>query len=148
MLKVISVTDDEQTFVQRIKLILQKVQIPIAGFKSFSNADTFIAEYIKDKTEGGHGLIFLDINIKGSRLDGFGILKELREKLNGEPIIAIISTSSRKEEVDRAKTLRADCYIVKTGSLQLFTERMTAFKKDFVDQRVKEFKIYGQEEVH
>jgi len=146
-MQVVSVTDDEATFILRLKLCLTKAGIPVSGFKGFSDSDSFIEAFMADKASGGHGIIFLDINIKGSKLDGFGILQELRQKLNGTPIIAIISTSSRKEEVERARSLRADCYIVKSGSLPLFSQRMIDFKADFVDQRIKEFKVYGAEEV-
>lgn len=70
MVNIVYATDDEATYLTRFKLVLQKVGLSTKGFKDFPDSDSFLAQYKIDKEAGGtQPVVFLDINLKGSRLD-------------------------------------------------------------------------------
>ncbi len=144
MSNILAIVDDEATFRLRFKLILQKTGISTQNFVDLETSDQLVSSYTQAKTEGKpFNVLFLDINLKGSKLNGLELLKKVRTELNGSPIIAIISTSTNKDEIELAKTNGANCYIVKSGDLVKFSERMTAFKQDYLVNKTKDFKVYG-----
>jgi len=66
-------------------------------------------------------LILLDLNLP--RMHGFDFLARIKAepKLRMIPI-CILTTSETKEDMEKAKELRADCYLVKPMNLQEFEE--------------------------
>ena len=144
MNKTLVCVDDESSFALRLRLTLQRVGISVQKFVDFRDTGAFRAEYLKAKNAGDpFGLIFVDINLKGSDKDGLELVKEMRTGTNGFPVICVISTSARQFEIDKARENGADAYVVKTGDLAQFAARMTEFKTYYIDQRLKEFKVFG-----
>lgn len=148
-LHVLAICDDEATFRLRFRLVMQRVGIVTQNFNNFGDADSMIAQFKESKAAGApFNVIFIDINLKGGSIaNGLDLLKKMRDELNGEPIIAIISTSTRKEEVERARENKANAYIVKSGVLTKFTERMREFKAKCLDERPDRFYIFGEEDI-
>lgn len=140
--KVFAIVDDESSFRLRFRLVLQKVGISIQSFLDFDNSDGLIEAYQKDSKPFA---VFIDINLKsgGMFANGLDLVKEIRAKYNGISIIAVVSTSNRKEEIDKARLNGANCYIVKSGSLDIFSKRMTEFKNLYLDGNEKSFKVFG-----
>lgn len=71
-----------------------------------------------DKLENGlkPDIIMLDIIMPN--IDGLSLLKELREKnLIGESAVIMLTNQGLQEDIDRAKSLGVDGYIVKATSV-------------------------------
>jgi len=134
------ICEDENTFVLRFKLILQRVGISTQEFYHCYNAKEAITSFQKLSPD----IVFLDINLKGSQKDGFEILTDLRNMLKNTCKIGIISTSSFEVEIEKAKQLSANFYIVKTGDLKVFSKRMENFKKMFIDNDEMKFIVFDE----
>ncbi len=81
-------------------------------------------------------LIFLDLNMP--IMDGWESLQHLKNDTRYKDIpVIIISTSSHKEEIDKAIGLGALCYLVKPNSFnelkEILTDLMTGLENDFAD---------------
>lgn len=135
----IIIAEDEKSFVMRFKLILRKVGIPVQRFHHFSNSREAIEHFHAVNPE----IVFLDLNIKGSPLDGLDILKELRSSVTGNTRIGIISTSDNATEIQRCEDLGGNFYIVKTGRISEFEKRMRLFKERYIDQKETRFSVLG-----
>ena len=136
----IIITEDERSFVMRFKLIMQKTGIPMQGFKHFTNSEDAI-QYYREKQPG---IVFLDLNLKGSPKNGMEILEYLKKKLKAVAKVGIISTSDNQKEIDQCKALGGNFYIVKTGKINEFETRLRDFKKHFIDGDAGEFMIFGK----
>jgi CheY-like chemotaxis protein len=69
-------------------------------------------------------LDFILLDLKMPKVDGFEVLKKVKmhPQFNQIPVI-ILSTSTSSEDMDRAKSIGAQGYIIKKfGSMQLFEE--------------------------
>ena len=90
MSNILAIVDDEATFRLRFKLILQKTGISTQNFVDLETSEQLLSHY----TEKQFDVLFLDINLKGSKLNGLELLKKLRSDNKTSVIIAIISTST------------------------------------------------------
>lgn len=136
--------DDEASFSQRLVLCMKRISISTQRLTTFTNTQTMRSEYAKAKEAGEpYEIIFIDINLRGSDVDGLELVRQIRATMNGFAVLCVISTSNRPEEVAKAKANGADAFIVKTGDLAEFTKRLTGFKENYIDKRVKEFMTFG-----
>lgn len=71
-------------------------------------------------------VVILDVNMPG--MSGFEVLEVLKadERLRCIPVV-MLSTSSQPGDIQRAYTLHASSYLVKSGSFQAFLEQVDAF---------------------
>lgn len=123
---------------------MKRISISTQRLTTFTNTQTMRSECAKAKEAGEpYEIIFIDINLRGSDVDGLTLVKQIRETMNGHAVLCVISTSNRPEEVAKAKENGADCFVVKTGDLTEFTKRLTSFKENYIDKRVKEFMTFG-----
>jgi DNA-binding response OmpR family regulator len=144
--RTLCIVDDESSFRLRFKLVLARVGITVQKFVDLPDTQSLRVEYIRAKEAGDpFSLLFVDINLKGSDVDGLDMVKEMRSGLNGFPVICVISTSARQSEIDQARVNGANAYIVKTGDLAKFSDRMKSFKENYIDKRVDEFMVFGNE---
>ena len=66
-------------------------------------------------------LILLDLNLP--RMHGFDFLARIKAEPELKTIpVCIFTTSETKEDMEKAKMLRADCYLIKPMNLQEFEE--------------------------
>lgn len=91
---------------------------------------------IKLSEYGKPDLIFLDLNMP--IIDGWECLHHLKNDERYEDIpVVIISTSSHREEIDKAVNLGAICYLVKPNSFnelkEILADLMTGLENDFAD---------------
>lgn len=144
MQKIFAVLDDEMTFQMRFRLVLQRVGISTQYFHTFTNAEDFVKAYLEAKAKGeAFDIIFCDINLKTS--NGLDLVKEIREKLNGHPsVIAVISTSALVSDIEKARKYGANAYIVKSGKLETFSNRMKSFKAKCLDDDCKGFTVFDE----
>ena len=80
-------------------------------------------ELFKSKEEGFFDAIFTDINMPN--LDGYGVIKGIREIDEDIPIVTI-STEGGKAEVIKALKLGSTNYIVKPFTPQVLKEKLKA----------------------
>ena len=70
------------------------------------------------------GFVFLDLHLK--RMDGFDVLKALKER-NPEVKVIIIAGSHDKDSMDKAKELGAIDYITKPIDLSDFKKKIDRY---------------------
>jgi len=133
------ICDDESHFAVKFRIVLQRLGLETSGFSHVKTGEGAVEAYGETPTPQ---FVFLDINIRGSLEDGFQTLKALRG-FKGNAVIGIISTSADKSDVEKARSLGADFYIVKAGGLEPFVKRMGKFKRDFIDGGPAGFKVYN-----
>lgn len=76
---------------------------------------------------GGFAMVVLDLNLPG--MSGFDVLRELKadDALRRLPVI-VLTTSSRRADIDRAYELGAAAYIVKPVELGRYVEIMSTLE--------------------
>ncbi|MVN86353.1 response regulator [Deinococcus sp. HMF7620] len=82
-----------------------------------------------EQLRGGDPLpdaVILDVNMPG--MSGFEVLHTIKEdrRLRTLPVV-MLSTSSQPDDIERAYTLHASSYLVKSHSFQAFLEQVDAF---------------------
>jgi len=66
-------------------------------------------------------LIILDLNLP--RMNGFDFLARIKEETGLKTIpVCILTTSEATEDIDKAKELQTDCYLIKPLDLKEFEE--------------------------
>jgi len=134
----IFILEDEETFILRFKIILQKIGISTQEFRPFKQGQHLIDFMQKEYPD----IVFIDLTLKENERDGFEILTHVKQKYNGKLKAGIISSSEDIEDIKRAADAGARFYIVKTGNINVFSDRLTQFKKDFLEKDTKKFVIY------
>ncbi len=77
-------------------------------------------------------LLLLDLHMP--RRDGFEVLSWIRHEPEYQALqVVIFSSSSLKRDVERARALGANSYLVKPHSIQELMELVGAFKKHWLD---------------
>lgn len=145
--KRVFVVDDESSFILRFQIVTKRVGIPMEEFHWYKNSQDFLYEYHGFRGNGANNIVFLDINMRSFGANGFEVLREMRSVSNGDPIISIITSSAVRSEVTRAKLLKADAYIVKSGHLDTFEDRIRRFKEQFIDHGRRQFTVFGEREI-
>ena len=87
-------------------------------FKNYSNG-------IGEKPE----CVFVDLNIIGSTFDGIELVRKINYIYGNGVVIGMISSSSDKIEIDKARDAGAQFWIVKTDDIE---PRLEEFKKDYI----------------
>jgi len=81
------------------------------------------------------------LNIVGSSFDGIELVRRINHIYGNGVVIGIISSSADKREIERAKSVGAQFWIVKTDDIE---PRLMMFKSDFESfkARTNSFKVY------
>jgi CheY-like chemotaxis protein len=84
---------------------------------------------------------FVDLNIVGSSFDGIELINKINHQYGNGCVIGIISSSSDKVEITKAKSVGAQFWIVKSDEIE---PRLNEFKKDYEGYKNKTnpFKVY------
>jgi chemotaxis family two-component system response regulator Rcp1 len=73
-------------------------------------------------------IIILDLNLP--KMDGFDFLMEIKGKENFRTVpVVILTTSEVKEDIERAKRLKADSYLLKPLDLDRFEEILSGIQE-------------------
>jgi CheY-like chemotaxis protein len=85
--------------------------------------------------------VFVDLNIIGSSFDGIELIKKINYQYGNGCVIGIISSSTDTMEIDKAKSVGAQFWIVKSDEIE---PRLNDFKKDYKGYKDKTnpFKVY------
>lgn len=101
----ILIVDDEEDILVETKDIFEK-----KGFVAFaaSESDTALTVFKKEKPD----ICFLDVHMPKSRLDGIGILEEIR-KLDKASYCIMLSRVDDEDKIEAARRLGANRYVLK-----------------------------------
>ena len=105
----ILVVDDERDILIGIKAVLEK-----KGYSVFGAPDSDTALEILQKEKPS--ICILDVYMPDSKLDGLGILKEIR-KTNKETYCIMISRVDDQARIEEARNAQANRYVMKPLSL-------------------------------
>ena len=101
----ILIVDDEEDILVETKDIFEK-----KGFLAFaaSESDTALIIFKKEKPD----ICFLDVHMPKSKLDGIGILEEIR-KLDKASYCIMLSRVDDEDKIEAARRLGANRYVLK-----------------------------------
>lgn len=105
----ILVVDDEQDILVGIKAVLEKKGYAVSGAL---DSDTALNMFRREKPQ----ICILDVCMPDSRLDGLGILKEIR-KTDKKTYCIMLSRVDDQAKIDEAKSSQANRYVMKPLSL-------------------------------
>jgi len=85
--------------------------------------------------------VFVDLNIIGSSLNGIELIRKINYEYGNGVVVGIISSSSDEHEIDAAKKVGAQFWIIKSDDIE---PRLEEFNDDFEGYKNKTapFKIY------
>jgi CheY-like chemotaxis protein len=124
----ILLVEDNPDHVMLTKMVLEKYNVANKVHVATDGAEAldFIyhrGKYSNDKDSPRPGLILLDIKLP--KIDGFEVLKQLKNDPEHKAIpIVMLTTSSRDEEVARGYAEGANSYITKPVKFDDFAEKV------------------------
>ena len=144
MIDSILLIDDENLFhlVFEDACSLLDISLSLEALDSSDEADTLFSEWYAEKNEVDKPeVVFVDLNIVGSSYDGIELIKKINHEYGNGVVIGIISSSSDEAEMEKAKSVGAMFWIIKSDDIE---PRLEEFKKDYEDYKSGnwEFKVY------
>lgn len=85
--------------------------------------------------------VFVDLNIIGSSFDGIELIRKINTDYGNGCVIGIISSSQDEQEIEKAKQVGAQFWIIKSDDIE---PRLEEFYKDYEGYKNKTspFKVY------
>ena len=85
--------------------------------------------------------VFVDLNIIGSSFDGIEMIRKINHEYGNGCVIGIISSSQDEQEIEKAKLVGAQFWIIKSDDIE---PRLEEFMADYESYKSKTapFKIY------
>lgn len=85
--------------------------------------------------------VFVDLNIIGSSFDGIELIRKINYEHGNGCVIGIISSSEDEEEINKAKAVGAQFWIIKSDDIE---PRLEEFMKDYDGyvSKIGPFKVY------
>ena len=78
--------------------------------------------------------VFVDLNILGSSFDGIEMIRKINFEYGDGVVIGIISSSQDNEEIEKAKSVGAQFWIIKSDDIE---PRLEEFMKDYEGYKTK-----------
>lgn len=144
MIDTLMLIDDENLFhlVFEDACSLLDIALSIEALDSSDEADKKFKEWFPDDpNEERPQCVFVDLNIIGSSYDGIEMIRKINYEYGNGCVIGIISSSSDSDEIEKAKKVGAQFWIIKSDDIE---PRLEEFKADYEGYRTKSapFKIY------
>ena len=144
MINTLMLIDDENLFhlVFEDACSILDMALSFEALDSSDEADSkFKAWFPDDPDEERPECVFVDLNIIGSSFDGIEMIRKINYEYGDNCVIGIISSSEDEEEIERAKKVGAQFWIIKSDDIE---PRLEEFMEDYDDYKVKKapFKIY------
>jgi CheY-like chemotaxis protein len=136
--------DDENLFhlVFEDACSLLDMALSIEALDSSDEADRKFREWFpNDPNHERPDCVFVDLNIIGSSFDGIEMIRKINTDYGNGCVIGIISSSEDQEEIDKAKAVGAQFWIIKSDDIE---PRLEDFKADYPGYQDKSapFKVY------
>jgi len=144
MIDTLMLIDDENLFhlVFEDACSLLDMALSIESLDSSDEADKKFKEWFPDDPDGERPeCVFVDLNIIGSSYDGIEMIRKINYDYGDNCVIGIISSSEDEEEIEKAKKVGAQFWIIKSDDIE---PRLEEFMKDYDDYKTKSapFKVY------
>ena len=144
MIESILLVDDEDLFhlVFEDSCSLLDITLSLHALTSSDEADRLFKKWFNEEnTEDKPECVFVDLNIIGSSFDGIELIRKINTEYGNGVVIGIISSSDDKQEIDKAKSVGAQFWIIKSDEIE---PRLEAFRRDYQGYKNKSapFKVY------
>jgi CheY-like chemotaxis protein len=144
MINSIMLVDDENLFhlVFEDACSLLDISLAFEALDSSDEADKLFRKWFPDDPNRERPeCVFVDLNIIGSSFDGIELIRKINFEYGNGVVIGIISSSSDTQEIEKAKAVGAQFWIIKSDEIE---PRLEEFKVDYPGYKNKTapFKIY------
>ena len=144
MINSILLIDDEDLFhlVFEDACSILDITLSLEALDSSDEADRKFKEWFPDDPNDERPeCVFVDLNIIGSSFDGIELIRKINTDYGNGVVIGIISSSDDNQEIDKAKAVGAQFWIIKSDDIE---PRLEEFKEDYEGYKDKTspFKIY------
>jgi len=144
MINTLMLIDDENLFhlVFEDACSILDMALSFEALDSSDEADKMFKKWFPDDPDHERPeCVFVDLNIIGSSFDGIEMIRKINYEYGDNCVIGIISSSEDEEEIERAKKVGAQFWIIKSDDIE---PRLEEFMEDYDDYKVKKapFKIY------
>ena len=144
MIDTLMLIDDENLFhlVFEDACSLLDMALSIESLDSSDEADKKFKEWFPDDPDGERPeCVFVDLNIIGSSFDGIEMIRKINYDYGDNCVIGIISSSEDEQEIEKAKKVGAQFWIIKSDDIE---PRLEEFMEDYDKYKTKSapFKVY------
>jgi len=143
MIDTLMLIDDENLFhlVFEDACSMLDIALSIESLDSSDEADRMFKSWFPDNGEERPQCVFVDLNIIGSSFDGIEMIRKINTDYGNGCVIGIISSSSDNEEIEKAKAVGAQFWIIKSDDIE---PRLEEFHKDYEGyvNKTNPFKVY------
>ena len=144
MIDSILLIDDEDLFdlVFEDACSLLDMTLSLEALNSSDEADRLFKKwFIEGPIEDRPECVFVDLNIIGSSFDGIEMIRKINTDYGNGVVIGIISSSDDTQEIEKAKAVGAQFWIIKSDEIE---PRLEEFIKDYdgYQARTAPFKVY------
>jgi len=144
MINTLMLIDDENLFhlVFEDACSILDMALSIEALDSSDEADAKFKEWFPDDPNHERPeCVFVDLNIIGSSMDGIEMIRKINYEYGDGVVIGIISSSEDEEEINKAKAVGAQFWIIKSDDIE---PRLMEFMEDYNAYKAKtaSFKIY------
>ena len=85
--------------------------------------------------------VFVDLNIIGSSFDGIEMIRKINHEYGNGCVVGIISSSQDEQEIEKAKLVGAQFWIIKSDDIEPRLEEFMEDYNGYVD-KTNPFKVY------
>jgi DNA-binding NarL/FixJ family response regulator len=144
MIDSILLIDDEDLFhlVFEDACSLLDMTLALQALNSSDEADKLFKKwFIEGPEDERPECVFVDLNIIGSSYDGIEMIRKINHEYGNGVVVGIISSSDDNQEIEKAKAVGAQFWIIKSDEIE---PRLEDFLKDFERYKAKTapFKVY------
>ena len=143
MIDTLMLIDDENLFhlVFEDACSMLDIALSIESLDSSDEADKMFKSWFPDNGEERPECVFVDLNIIGSSFDGIEMIRKINQDYGNGCVIGIISSSSDQDEIEKAKAVGAQFWIIKSDDIE---PRLEEFHKDYDGyvNKTNPFKVY------
>jgi DNA-binding NarL/FixJ family response regulator len=144
MINSLMLIDDENLFhlVFEDACSLLDITISLEALDSSDEADRKFKEWFPDnESDDRPECVFVDLNIIGSSYDGIEMVRKINYEYGNGCVIGIISSSQDEKEIEKAKKVGAQFWIIKSDDIE---PRLEEFREDYdgYKNRTAPFKVY------
>ncbi len=143
MIDTLMLIDDENLFhlVFEDACSMLDIALSIESLDSSDEADKMFKSWFPDNGEERPQCVFVDLNIIGSSFDGIEMIRKINQDYGNGCVIGIISSSSDQDEIEKAKAVGAQFWIIKSDDIE---PRLEEFHKDYEGyvSKTNSFKVY------
>lgn len=143
MIHSILLVDDESLFhlVFEDACSLLDIALNLEAIDSANKAEDLFKDWHRDPA-GRPECVFVDLNLIGSSFDGIELVRRINSLYGNGVVIGIISSSSDQMEIEKAKQVGAQFWIVKSDEIE---PRLEAFREMYDDYKSRNapFRVYA-----